>query len=144
MIAFRVDTNETVATGHFMRCLSIANALKKSGNEVVFITADDTGKGFAEAQGFFAISLGTLWNNMVSEYVYLEKYITENNIKKIIIDSYYVTAEYLQKLSNITDIFYIDDIFAFRYQVNTIINYNIYGIKKNMKTYMKTTHQTYY
>jgi UDP-2,4-diacetamido-2,4,6-trideoxy-beta-L-altropyranose hydrolase len=36
-IAFRVDANRTIGTGHFVRCLTLADALKQRGAEVRFV-----------------------------------------------------------------------------------------------------------
>ena len=40
-IYIRADMNEVIATGHIMRCLSIADAAKEMGKETVFIVADE-------------------------------------------------------------------------------------------------------
>ena len=34
----RVESNEKIGTGHLMRCLTIANSLRKMGNQVHFIS----------------------------------------------------------------------------------------------------------
>ena len=34
----RVESNEKIGTGHLMRCLTIANSLRKKGNQVHFIS----------------------------------------------------------------------------------------------------------
>ena len=36
-IAFRTDANSEIGTGHFMRCLTLADELKKRGSEVCFV-----------------------------------------------------------------------------------------------------------
>ncbi len=52
-IAFRADVNDTVATGHIMRCLTIADSIKKycdhTGDiaDITFISADDGIMSFA-------------------------------------------------------------------------------------------------
>ncbi len=37
-VAFRVDASSQIGTGHFMRCLSLAEALKKQGVDICFIS----------------------------------------------------------------------------------------------------------
>jgi len=39
-IAFRVDASNQIGTGHFMRCLTLAHALKKQGAHIYFICRD--------------------------------------------------------------------------------------------------------
>ena len=41
MIWIRADANEEIGSGHIMRCLSIAAALKEREEEVCFLIADD-------------------------------------------------------------------------------------------------------
>ena len=41
MIIIRVDGNEKIGLGHVMRCLSVADALKSNGNNLMFVTADE-------------------------------------------------------------------------------------------------------
>ena len=48
MIGIRADANEVVATGHIMRCMTIAGQLKKLGEEVIFFLADDYGISMLE------------------------------------------------------------------------------------------------
>ena len=44
LVYIRTDGNETIATGHLMRCLSIARALKKRGAAAVSYTHLDVYK----------------------------------------------------------------------------------------------------
>ena len=39
-IGIRVDVNEMIATGHFMRCATINEQLQRMGYAAVFISAD--------------------------------------------------------------------------------------------------------
>ena len=41
MIAFRLDANASVATGHMYRCISIAKKCRELGKECLFLLAED-------------------------------------------------------------------------------------------------------
>lgn len=40
-IGFRLDANEKIATGHMMRCISIALKCRQEGVDCVFLLAQD-------------------------------------------------------------------------------------------------------
>lgn len=123
-IYIRVDGNEMIATGHVMRCLSIAEEIKKRGAEVTFIVADDKPEELIKSRGFRVDILNTVWNKLEEETVILCTYLKEHNVNVLLLDSYYVTENYLRELSHCTKVIYIDDLHRFAYPVNTVINYN--------------------
>lgn len=123
-IFVRVDGNEILATGHVMRCLSIAEALRKLGEKVVFVVADDRPKDLIVGRGFPVDVLDTPWNDLNQETKILCNYVKKNHVDILLMDTYYITKEYLQILSRYTKIIYIDDLKRFAYQVNTIIHYS--------------------
>ncbi len=67
MIVFRADANEYIASGHVMRCLSIADALFSLGEEVAFITSDENATEMIRNRGHKAICLNTDWNDKEGE-----------------------------------------------------------------------------
>lgn len=127
MIGFRVDSNEIIATGHFMRCMVIALELQSLGNDVLFICADTNGSNLANRHGFPAIVLQTSWNDMNSEVERLVEVIRVYSIDHLVIDSYQVTYSYLKTMNSIVPVIYIDDLNAFACPVSMIINYNVYA-----------------
>lgn len=126
-IFIRVDGNPSIGTGHVMRCLSIAEQIRNNGIEVVFITADNTISGMIQNNGFTSICLDSNWNDLDYEIDKLCTLINEKQKKLLLIDSYFVTEEYLKKLKENVKVFYIDDLNFMEYPVNSLINYNIYG-----------------
>ncbi len=126
MIGIRVDTNREIATGHVMRCLSIAFGMKTRGIDCVFITADEYAKQIVSSNGFEVVCLNSQWNEFDNELENLIKLLQEYKIAKLIIDSYYVTEQYLGRLAYKTKVIYIDDMNFFRYPVSMVINYNVY------------------
>ena len=122
-VYIRVDGNEIIATGHVMRCLSIAEQVRKLGTEVTFVLADERPKELIERRGFAIAVLGTIWNDLNQEIDVFRKFINEHDVKVVLLDSYYVTPEYMQAISSITRLIYMDDLRKFLYPANTLIAY---------------------
>ena len=124
MIYIRTDANEQIATGHVMRCLSIADAAIDMGEETTFIISDDRGLELIKSRGYRCIVMNTSWDDMDSEIEELSEIIRVNGIKKLLIDSYYVTYNYLSAINRLTNVYYIDDLDAFEYPVSGLICYS--------------------
>ena len=127
MIAIRADANEHIASGHVMRCLSIADALFSLGEEVIFYTSDEYAIQMITNRGFKAVCLHSDWNDKDSE---TEAFITElkkSNPRLLLVDSYQVTHDYLEKLRKVVKLAYLDDLNSFDYPVDIVINYSIYA-----------------
>lgn len=140
MIYIRTDMNSTIATGHMMRCLAIADAIKERGGQVCFLIADDNAVPLLKKRGYeYIIVLGTDWKDMESELSQLEGLIRERSISTILVDSYQVTPQYLSWLQKRSRIVYIDDVNAFFYPVDGLICYANYWKKFHYKErYIKT------
>lgn len=147
MFYIRTDMNDTIATGHVMRCLAIADAARKMGEQVKFVLADNQAVSFIRDRGYKSIVLNTKWNDMEKELPEIVKLVQEYAIKSILVDSYLVTETYLKALSKVTKVLYIDDLNAFYYPVSAIICYANYWEKfgylqkyHNTKLYLGTTY----
>ncbi len=125
-ICIRVDMNPVIATGHVMRCLSIADEIRRLGGNVVFIAADEYPVETIENRGYQSIVLDSDWQHMEEELPKLLKLIQEQKIEKILVDSYQVTSKYLQKLKEKVQVIYLDDLDAFPYPVHKLICYANY------------------
>lgn len=110
-----------------MRCLAIAGKAKEQGNDCVFFTADDSYYDKIAIFGIRCIVLNSDYDKLESELPFFIKKIELENPDRIIVDSYYVTEKYLKILKQTAIVTYIDDIAAFAYPVDILINYNIYG-----------------
>ena len=131
MIYIRVDGNEIIATGHVMRCLAIAEAARKLGEDATFILADDAMKEVIEEKRFSTIVINSKWNNLEEEINQVIHIIKKKNIEILLIDSYYVTRRYLLELKKHTNIAYIDDLNQCAYPVDLLINYGLYEDRLN-------------
>lgn len=138
-IYIRADMNEVIATGHVMRCLSIADAAKKLGRETVFIVADEKPLELLKTRGYEAIVLHSDWKNMEEELEKLIPILNQQGITKLLVDSYQVTEKYLTELEKHTEVFYLDDVDAFEYPVSNVICYANYYSKLSYANYKKDT-----
>ncbi|ROR31532.1 UDP-2,4-diacetamido-2,4,6-trideoxy-beta-L-altropyranose hydrolase [Mobilisporobacter senegalensis] len=134
MIYFRVDGNEQIATGHVMRCISIAQAIVENGEDCTFIISDDYPKKLIQSKGFPTLNINSKWNDLELEIERLIELIREKEIKKLIVDSYFVTKKYLKEIGRHVRIIYIDDLNLFTYPVDMIINYANYYPKFNYES----------
>ncbi len=110
-----------------MRCLSIADALSELGEDVVFFTSDDSAADLIKNRGFKAVLINSKWDHKDEE---IDDLIRELDIYKpriMLVDSYQVTENYLRRLHEVVRLVYIDDLNAFDYPVDLIINYSIYA-----------------
>lgn len=126
-----MDMNQTIATGHVMRCLSIAEAARDNGVDAVFILADIQAEELIQSKQFRTIVLNSTWNDLEKELPNLLDLIAKENIETLLVDSYYVTEKYLATLNLVTSVAYIDDLNSFHYPVDTLIAYANYWKKMN-------------
>lgn len=138
-IFFRTDANSSIGMGHVMRCLSIADAFHSLGNDsiiIIFILADDTVEKLIQDRGYKTVVLHSKYSKMESELPLWDIQSFET-IHLLIVDSYYVTEHYLSSMRELIrtqdnngdkgKLVYIDDVNAFLYPVDILINYNVYG-----------------
>ncbi len=131
-VYFRTDGNEQIATGHIMRCLSIARACRSLFMEVSFLVSDEKSvslleERFASPSEFSIICLHSNYQALESELPSLRPLLKDmpQNAFWLFIDSYFVTETYLSELQKICHVAYLDDLLAFDYPADLIINYDV-------------------
>jgi len=138
MIIFRADANTSIGMGHIMRCLSLAEAMAADSSEsmvinrgkknIKFIIADESVSNLIQSCGYEPIILHTDYRAMDGEIDAWKELAPSIDVDLVIIDSYYVTSDYLNWLRhNIGMVCYIDDVLSFSYPVDILINYNAYA-----------------
>ncbi|MGL5258888.1 MAG: UDP-2,4-diacetamido-2,4,6-trideoxy-beta-L-altropyranose hydrolase [Lachnospiraceae bacterium] len=135
---FRVDGNAKIGVGHIMRSLTIASALtiycKKE--EICFVCANQQSADVIEKQGYDVLVLHTNYLYMDEELELWEK-IGKKDIK-ILVDSYYITPFYLKSLKKYGMVYILDDMQEEKYDVDVVINYNIFANQELYKRMYKT------
>lgn len=127
MIWIRADANKEIGSGHVMRCLSVAAALKKQGQRVCFLVADEGAVPLLRDRGQDYQILHTAYNDMEQELEQLTRLLGEYKRNLLLVDSYFTTEHYFREVSKVAKVVYMDDVPRFAYPVDGIINYNIYG-----------------
>ena len=135
MIGIRADANKIIATGHIMRCMTIADALVGLNRKVIFFVADEESAAFVENRGFQYEVLNSDWQNLENETDTLAAKLLEYKIDTLLCDSYSVTVDYFKAIKEKTDnnvkIAYMDDLGKEVYPVDVLINYNAYAYTLN-------------
>lgn len=126
-VYFRVDGNEIIATGHIMRCLSIARQVEVLGGEVCFVLADGRPHELIARYGYSCDILDSQWDDLDQEINQMIAYIRKNQVEVLFLDTYYVTENYLKRLPEYTRIVYLDDLGSFIYPVHAVINYGVWS-----------------
>lgn len=127
MIWIRADGGREIGTGHIMRCLSVAAALRELGEQVCFLVADDAAVPLLEAQEQKYQVLNSSWQNPEKELETLLPMLRGNERGVFLADSYYVSAEYLRQVGELMPVCYMDDRGISGLPVDLMINYNIFA-----------------
>lgn len=127
MVLIRVDGNHQIGTGHIMRCLSLADALREQGGKITFVTAEPYFQRLIQTRGYPCTVLGTAYDRMEEELPVFLPILEWERPELVILDSYFVTPQYMEAIRNISRLLYIDDLNAFDYPADAVVNYNIYG-----------------
>lgn len=129
-IYIRADGNSQIGVGHQMRCLSIADAMRESGNEIIFLVADESGSVLPKSRGYDCIVLESDYRAPEEEIPKLRELMKGSMAGRkplLILDSYFIRPEYLQNLRENAFLIYMDDYGREHFPADCIINYNIYG-----------------
>lgn len=127
MIFIRADANERIGTGHVMRCMAIADALKQCGQQVCFLIADDRGSRLLEDRNQDYLVLHTDYASMEEELPRLRQILGEKKPDFFLADSYSATPEYLREVRKYVPVGLLDDGVLTGYPVDVLINYNIFA-----------------
>ena len=131
-VLIRADGNERIGSGHIMRTKSIAAQLKGLGAKVLYALADERGKRLINNE-FQSVVLSSNYECLDDEINTLSSVVKEQEIKLILLDSYFVTPKYFKELKKLAKVAYIDDLDAFAYECEALINYGAFFDKNEYK-----------
>ncbi len=122
MIGIRTDGNSKIGTGHIMRSLSIANAIRGLGQEVMFITVDD----YPQLSHFPCQKIKGEYDNLALEIPKIAEVLKKHNVQALLLDTYFANDDYYAFVNDYTTTVAMFDFGAVPKYAHKIINYNIY------------------
>ncbi len=133
-ILMRADLNANIGQGHVMRLLSLADAfVSDPENDCAFVIASDTAPEPIESRGYQVFHLSSVYTEMEKEIGELKDICESFQPDYLFVDSYYVTENYLNSLRKLCKTVYLDDVYAFAYPVDILVNYNVYANEAEYK-----------
>ena len=146
-VLLRADANDAIGMGHMMRCISVARAMLRDDNDKitpVFVISDERSAGLLAERELEFVCLHTDYRDKIPEVEDgvdspMGQLFRNYHPVSMLVDSYQVEASYFTGLRRIaeavaaldgmarTGIFYLDDVDVPDYELDGIINYNIYA-----------------
>lgn len=127
MLGIRVDANNKIGMGHLMRCLAIAQEARRQGHEVLFICSADGDIRMIEQEGFGYELMPVGLRQYSEECALIGEVLERFHVSVLLIDSYFVTAEYMERCRTYCRTAYIDDLHAEILPCDILINYAKYA-----------------
>ena len=107
-----------------MRCISIAQAFKDAGEEVVFLVADDNPVVMLERAGMKYKILHTVWNQLIGEIGIVKSLLKRYGNPVLFIDTYQVSQEYVEALLPYGRICYLGSKPEYLGPIQALVNYS--------------------
>lgn len=128
--------SKTMGMGHIMRCMALAQALQMKGVELFFFSKWQEGRNLLHKNGFeivdfrcsdiYSTSHGFSYGDdkeLREEIEGIEKILQTSKADLTIVDTYNVSNDYFDMLQKYSSkVCYIDDLNAFDYNVDIVLN----------------------
>ncbi len=140
MVVFRVDANSMIGKGHMMRCISIATSIKMMGGKVLFVTRDDSDTEILDSKfmEYRTVTSAKLCSEESTKE--LKDILKEVGAKVCVVDSYDVSNDFFKAIKEVSKVILIEDISYDVFDVDALVNYNIYTSKMDYeKKYPSST-----
>lgn len=130
MILFRADGGPSIGAGHIMRCLSLAQAFRAAGRNCAFILAKPEMAPLVEKNGFPCYVLNTDPFLPEKELPALRAQLHRLHPCCMVLDSYFITADYCAALGTGLPLIWLDDLGERRLPVDLYVNYNLHASRQ--------------
>lgn len=124
MVFFRADSNKQIASGHIMRCISIAQAFMDAGEEVTFLIADENPVLMLERAEMKYYTLHSVWNQLMGEVENVKSLLQSYDNPLLVIDTYQVSKGYVESLLPYARICYLGSKPEYLGNLQALVNYS--------------------
>ena len=124
MVFFRADSNNIIAGGHIMRCLALAKTMISVGEKVCFLIADENPVSVLAEAGLDYIILYSNWQDLLTDVEQVKSILQKEQNSTLLIDTYSITKEYVEKLKPYAKIMYLGSKAEFLGELDLLINYS--------------------
>lgn len=124
MFFIRADSNQEIASGHIARCITIAKYIKKIGEKVIFLIADANPISMLEDADMEYRVLNSDWTDLMTDSELVIQILEKENNPILLVDTYSVSREYVEKLAPFCRIAYLGSKKEFLGPLQVLINYS--------------------
>lgn len=130
-VAFRVDASSLIGTGHVMRCLTLADALREQGCDILFISRDEPGnlsalvreRGFEVAVLDAAETLRESNDGRESANI-----LRRSPVDLVVVDHYALSADWERQTGKVSPaVMAIDDLPHRNHDCDILLDQNLHG-----------------
>lgn len=133
VVFIRTDGNEDIASGHLVRCITIAQSVIKCGGKVHFIVSDMQSseelmrrlERVISRKSVTVTVLETDYRKVGDELPVLKHILSAQPDAVLLVDTYFVTPDYFREVRKFAKVYYMDDLQMFDYPVDGVINYDV-------------------
>ena len=111
------------------RCVAIAKAIRLLGGSVLFVTREDSDTSLIESNFMEYETVPSMTLGSEKAINCLKDIISEKNAKVCVVDSYDVSNTAFNSLKEVCKVILIEDYLYEVYDVDCLINYNLYADK---------------
>jgi spore coat polysaccharide biosynthesis predicted glycosyltransferase SpsG len=119
--------------------MTIANECRMKNMECIFLLADNEYESLVKERGFLCVVLDVEWNDWNSSIKKVQEAVDQYSITKLVVDSYVVTAQFLNTMNQMVPVIYLDDFCNEKYNIAGVIHYSQWPEENTLQVLYRNT-----